>query len=395
MGWFGGMDRSPDDHEIERLEGNPGRIMARGTEIRRLGETMIDSATVLQSLADGTHGLKGKAVEKLVEGVGSAHGTLREAGELYKPTGPVVWRYGYALSQVQESLNDHVANCETLWQTYEELPGDKDGRGVGGFLEPEVGSDEAKARKAEDDAKEAAYDAWKAEADLFDEDYETWETAFEQAAEDVGTAVAGTIKDSRWDDLDGFVAGALTVLKWAGVVLMVAALVIGGPIIGAIAAVVAIATLVLVIYQKSRGDAGWGEVIGAVIGVIPFGSLSKLGSMKFMDDVAGGLLTGPGRSAIRTELSVVLGSGKAAFRHTGSMSQGFRNSFAHFARNHGTEGRFVDIMARLHTGKDMGKLTKMHGFDIFMTTQMTMIGRLNTGLGLGTGEGLYNRILNR
>ncbi|SDH36463.1 hypothetical protein [Agrococcus jejuensis] len=394
MGWFGGMERSRDDREIERLEGRPGRIMQRGTEIRQLGETMTDSAAVLQSLADGTHGLKGKAVEKLIEGVGSSHGTLKEAGELYTPTGPVVWRYGFALSQVQEGLNDHVTNCETLWQTYEDLPGDKDGRGVGGFLQPDEGSDEAKSQQAEDDAKQEAYDAWLAEADLFDDDYDTWETAFEQAADDIGTALAGKIKDSRWDDLDGFVAGALTVLKWAGVVLMVAALVIGGPIIGALAAVVAIATLVLTLYQKSRGDAGWGDVIGAAIGVIPFGSLSKLGSMKFMDDVAGGLLTGPGRSAIRTEMSVVLGSGKAAFRHTGSMSQGLRNSFSHFARNHGTEGRFVDIMARLHTGKDMGKLGSMQGLDIFMSTQMTMLGRLNTGLGLGTGEGLYARLFN-
>lgn len=92
MAYYGFMEPSPADRVIRSLEGTPSKIMERGTEIRELGEAMIDSATVLQSLADGTHGLKGKAVDKLVEGVGSAHGTLKEAGELYKPTGPSTLR---------------------------------------------------------------------------------------------------------------------------------------------------------------------------------------------------------------------------------------------------------------------------------------------------------------
>lgn len=386
MGIFGGgMERSPDGHDIERLEGDPAAIMSRGTEIRELGETMIDSATVLQSLADGTHGLKGKAVDKLVEGVGSAHTTLKEAGELYKPTGPIVWRYGYALSTVQDSLNGHVATCETLWETYESLPGDKDGRGVGGLFEPDEGSDEATKQQAEDDAKSDAYDEWEAEARLFDDDYDTWETAFDTAAADVDSTLSGKIKDSFWDDLDGFVAGALTVLKWVGLVFAVAALLIGGPLIGLISGIVGLVVLGLTIYQKVRGDCGWMELGLAVFGAIPFGSLSKVFS-KPGQAFFGGVFSKKGWTDAAFELKGILRAG------SGGGLQGLRAGWQQFVAQ-GEAGRTVNSISRFFTGKGAIPLGNAHPIDIVAGTWMTTLGRLNTVMGVGTGEGLYQRVV--
>lgn len=385
MAYYGFMEQSPADRVIRSLEGTPSKIMERGTEIRELGEAMIDSATVLQSLADGTHGLKGKAVDKLVEGVGSAHGTLKEAGELYKPTGPIVWRYGHALSQVQDSLNGHVTRCESLWQEYEALPGERGGRGVGGFLQPEEGSEEATAQAAEDEAKQQAYDDWRAEAALFDDDYDTWETAFDTAAKDVGTALSGKIKDSFWDDLDGFVAGALEVLKWVGLVLAVAALIIGGPIIGLLSGIVGLVVLGLTIYQKVRGDCGWTELGLAIFGAIPFGSLSKVFS-KPGQAFFGGVFSKKGWVDAAFEIKGIARAG------SGGGMQGLRAGWQQFVAQ-GDAGLTANSISRFFTGKGAIPIGAAHPVDIVAGTWMTTLGRLNMALGYGTGEGLYQRVV--
>ncbi|WAC66716.1 hypothetical protein OVA14_02760 [Agrococcus sp. SL85] len=279
------------------VEGDPQTIIRRGEEIEALGRMMSDSATILEGLAEGTDGLQGKAAAKLREGVGDVHGTLAEAGQLYTPTGPVVRRYGVALSEDQSAIAGHVALCEGLWETFRSLPGSVEPRGTGGWFEPEAGSEEAQQQADEDEAKRLAYEAWEDEARRFDADYDSWESAFEAAAADVGDAVAGKIEDSFWDDLDGFVAGALKVLQVVGLVLAVACIIIGGPILAAIAAVVAIATLALTTYAFFRGDATLGDMIFAIVGVIPFGSLGK-GVGPFFSDMAGGIFSSAGRTAI-------------------------------------------------------------------------------------------------
>ncbi|MFA4842030.1 MAG: hypothetical protein WC580_10025 [Agrococcus sp.] len=392
------MDRSPKGRVIERVEGDPGTIKARGTEIEALGQMMIDSATVLQSLADGTDGLQGKAATKLREGVGDVHRTLREAGELYKPTGPVVYDYGVALESDKPAIDGQVARCQSLWETYVSLPGSLEPRGTGGLFQPEADSPEAQQQADEDAAKRDAYDAWEAEAVGFDADYDSWEEAFETATNRVGDVLEGKIEDSPWDDLDGFVAGALGVLKWVGIALAIAALVIGGPIIAALAAIVAIAALVLTLYQYSRKDADLVDVGIAAIGVLPIGSLGKLAKGKeglrgIADDTMGGLLTGAGRSALRTEVSQVIGSGRAAYAFSGSLREGITNGVSHFARNHGQQGRVVDSISRLFTGKDAAKIGGMtNGADILVTVWWNQFGRVNQGLSWGTGEGLWSRL---
>jgi hypothetical protein len=385
------QQQSPGNRDIIYVVGNPDAIVERGNQIATLGTQMLESAGLLEQIADGASGQKGLAVEKLEDVVGDVYRELRRAGEMYQPTGPVVAAYGAALDEVQPKIRAHVDNCEEYWNAYRSLPGFVDGqRPV--YSAPEPGSPAATAQAEDDQAKQAAYDKWEAEAIEFDADYDTWEDAFDTAADRVGEILDGKIEDGFWDKVDGFVAGALEVLKWVGLALAVAAILIGGPLIAAIAAVVAIATLALTLYQKARGDAGWKEVILAGIGVIPFGSLGKLGTAKFADDALGGFLTGAGRSGIRTELSTIFGSGRAAFRFTGSRFTGIQNGLAHFARNHAVDGRAVDSIARFFTGKGASALNTARPADIVIGTMWTTIGRVNTGLSAATGTGLYSRL---
>lgn len=385
------MQQSPGGRDIIYVAGNPDVIVERGNQITTLGTQMLESASLLQRIAEGASGQKGLAVEKLEDVVGDVHRELKRAGEMYQPTGPVVAEYGSALEEVQPKIRSHVDNCQEYWDAFRSLPGYIDGQRPT-FSMPSPGSPEATALAEDDQAKQTAYDEWEAEAIAFDRDYDTWEAAFDSAADRVGEILDGKIEDGFWDKVDGFVAGALEVLKWVGLALAIAAILIGGPLIAALAAIVAIASLVLTVYQKSRGDAEWKDVILAAIGVIPFGSLGKLGSVKFADDALGGFLTGAGRSAIRTEISTIFGSGQAAFRFTGSGFTGIQNGLAHFARNHATDGRLVDSIARFFTGKGASALNSARPADIVIGTWWTQLGRVNTGLSFGTGQGLFSRL---
>ncbi|QTX05518.1 hypothetical protein [Agromyces archimandritae] len=384
------MQQSPRRRDIETVAGTPGTIIRRGDQIETLGTEMIDSAELLQRIADGADGQKGLAVDELQDVVGDVYRELKRAGEMYKPTGPVVADYGRVLEDVQPKIKGHVDNCEEYWNAYLALPGFLEGNRPS-WGAPEPDSPEADAAADDDRDKQAAYDRWEAEAELFDEDYDTWEDAFEQAADRVGTILDGKIEDGFWDKVDGFVAGALEVLKWVGLALLVASIIIGGPLITALVAIVSIATLALTIYQKIRGDAGWKEVIIAAIAVIPFGSLGKSWT-GIADDALGGMMTGAGRSLIRTEVSTIFGSGTSAFRFSGSVVEGFKNGFAQFARNHGTDGRLVDSITRFFTGKAAGTLNSAAPANIVVSGMWTALTRVNSGLSYGTGEGLWSRL---
>lgn len=381
---------SPRGRRIGRVEGDPDTIRRRGAEIERLGDDMIESAATLQAIADGAAGQEGLAVDRLAEIVGDVYRELRLAGEMYRPTGPVVLAYGAALADVQPRLNSRADACDELWASYARTPGFRDGERPG-FAVADADSPEADAQADADRAKQAAYDAWADEAGAFDAEYDTWEAAFELAATSVGDVVDGRIEDSRWDRLDGFVAGTLEVLKWVGLALTIASIIIGGPLIGALIAVASILTLVLTIYQATRGDAGTKEVVLAAIGVIPIGHLGK-GGAGIADNALGGLLTSTGRGAIRAEVSTIFGAGSGAFRTSGSTFEAIRAGFSSFARNHGTDGRMVDSIARLFTGKAVDSATTSRAGDILVGTWWTHLGRLNTGLSWGTGQGLYSRV---
>jgi hypothetical protein len=106
------------------------------------------------------------------------------------------------------------------------------------------------------------------------------------------------------------------VLAVAGIVLAVLAIVIGGPIIGALAAIVAIATLVVQIAKIAIGDADWMSFAFAIIGIVPFiGPAAKfLRSGNVMSQLGDDLvrLSGVGSGGIKnwlTGLNALKGAG--------------------------------------------------------------------------------------
>lgn len=361
------MESSPKGRDIKTLDGDAGTIVNRGNDITTLGNQMISSAAMLKDIADGASGQKGLAVDKLQEVVGDCYEELKLAGERYQPTGPVLVTYGNALAELQPLIKTAVDNCEADWNTYESKRSaawDAQFAFYPTFpaAEGEEPEDPADARKdAVEDAQKlatTAYDDWKIEADNFDTHYDTWEDAFDKAAEDIGDATEGGIQDSTWDNIDGFVAGALEVLKWVGLALAVLGVIIGGPFIAALAAIVAIATLLLTLYSFARGNSTVLDLVFAVVGVIPFGSLGKLfngNKLGFLDDVAGGLLTKGGRANVFGEVGgivhgITTGYGRAGSFLPGLLRGGRGGALAWMGPNGMGAG---NIISRLFTGQNM------------------------------------------
>lgn len=401
------MDSSPQGRDIGLLDGNAGAIVSRGNAITTLGDQMISSAAMLKSIADGASGQEGLAVDKLQEVVGDCHEELKLAGERYQPTGPVLVTYGNVVAEVQPLIKTAVENCEEDWKTYQSKQSavwsaQTAYYPVAPVAEGEEAVDPGESRKdAVDDAQglaDTAYSDWKAEATVFDTHYETWEGAFNEAAEKIGSANSGGIEDSTWDDIDGFVAGALEVLKWVGLALTVLGIIIGGPFIAALAAIVGIATLLLTIYSFSRGNSSVLDLVLSVVGVIPFGSLGKLFSgnkLGFLDDMAGGLITSGGRANILGDFRAMgsgfnagfaFGQGNSLQRFFGGLNGGRANWMSHNGDGMG------NILSRLFTGRSADELADpnflgnaqhgMDGLSIFTGTLVTNLGRIDQVVGI-------------
>ncbi|QOR71292.1 hypothetical protein IM660_03025 [Ruania alkalisoli] len=270
------MPLSPRYRTIQHVEGSPQEIISRGTDIETLGGQMRESAGVLESIKNRATDQQGKAVDALRESIGDSYSVLYEAADLYEPVGPVIRGYGEALESIKPKIDGHADTCETLWSTFYNLPpvgSMRIPRGAGGWGQPDEGSPEAEQQADEDAAKQEAYENWEAEAIAFDNDYDTWEEAYDDAVQGIGEEMADSIKDSFWDNWGDFIKGFLS---WASLILGIAALIIGGPILAALALVAGLAYLAVTIYEYSEGDAtGW-DIALAALGVLPVGKLANL-----------------------------------------------------------------------------------------------------------------------
>ena len=266
-----GTQYSPGGRFIEYVEGSPADIISRGTKIEDLGEKMEESANVLEDIKTRASDQQGKAIEKLRETIGDSYETLHKAAALYTPVGPVIRTYGEELEKVQPRIKTRVDNCRELASEFWAQEGN---------LEPYPGSEDDEEQQELDQAKKAAYEAWETEAKLFDDDYDTWEEAFDTAVSGITKEMSGKIEDGGWRS---FLDGLSKVLGWAGLIVGVAALIIGGPILGAIAAAIAVLTLVVTILQVFEGDANGWDVAIAAVGVIPVGKLGKLAQGRYAE----------------------------------------------------------------------------------------------------------------
>jgi len=290
------MEASPKGRFIEELEGEPQDIIDRGEKITTLGQQMLDCADTLetiknQALTDGNQ--QGKAIEKLKESIGDSHDVLRQAGELYEPVGPVIRQYGSSLSIIQPSLNGHVTDCESKWETYQSLPGDAEGSTTpeagGGFLGMgghDADSPEAKEEAADNAAKKAAYEDWLESARAFDSNYDSWVSAFEEAADGVEDEMAGSIEDSFWDNISSFVEIVGTILSWAALIVGVLAIFFTG--LALLAAILAVAAFIVVAIQYANGDKSLSDLAWAAVGIIPVGKLGNLAKLARLPKLAKG-----------------------------------------------------------------------------------------------------------
>lgn len=313
------MPRSLRSRPIIEVEGSPTQIISRGNQIERLGGKMRESAETLETLKSRTSEQQGKAVDSLRESIGDSYQVLYEAADLYEPVGPVITTYGEALQDVKPRLDGHVAECESLWSTYQSLPGEIPPRTSGGFGQPDDDSPEAEQNAEEDEAKRAALEAWEDEAELFDSAYDTWEDAFDTAVTEIGDEMAGSIKDSFWDNWGDFIGKIGDILSIAAAIVGVVAMFVAGPLVALIALGLAVAALAVTVAQYLHGEKDMLDVILGVVGIIP---VTKAGSLlKLMHGRAGVNAFG---KAISTNITGVKGISTKLFAR-GGVTSAFRN----------------------------------------------------------------------
>ncbi|MEJ3404460.1 hypothetical protein WDJ51_06925 [Rathayibacter sp. YIM 133350] len=280
------MDTSPKGREIEWIEGNASDIISRGNQIHSLGEQMIGSAGILEAIHDGASGMKGLSLDKIREVVGDVFNDLRAAGKLYGPSGEAIRNYGSALAEVQTGLRGIIDDAEDYWHKYSSAQAhwnELDKKAHAPQTPPPAGQTgktpeqtqldhDLSSADTQRDHYKALFDA---EGEKYDAKWDTWDEAFESAASKISDAMESGIHDHWNDNLAGFVEVALKVLAYVGLVLAVLALVIGGPIIAALATIVAILTLIGTIYQMTQHRADGVDLAWAIVGVIPFAKFAK------------------------------------------------------------------------------------------------------------------------
>ncbi|MGR0221148.1 hypothetical protein [Agromyces sp. ZXT2-6] len=272
------MPDSPRGREIERIDDRGDAIAARGSRVEDLGERMLRAADTLRLMVDGQVG-SGLSLDEVRSRGEDVHADLKRAGERYRPSGTALRSYGEALAEVAPGLNRAADDCETLWGTVRSRAADVDDA----ELTPagEDGGTDAReaATSAAASSLTTAKSEWEEAARRFDGYYDTWDSAYDDAVAGLRGANEDGVKDGFWDDALPFVEGLVTVLEAIGFVLVLAALIVGGPLIAVLATIAALLVLLgtIVLFAKQRKSGG--DLAMAVIGVIPFGKLAKLADL--------------------------------------------------------------------------------------------------------------------
>lgn len=321
---------------IAPVDGDAEDVASRGTQLAELADMMSNSASLIQRLVDDGADMEGAAIDKLRESAGQVGGDLALAASLYEVVAPYITNYASALATAQGSLNPSAATLAELWAQYAALATEADDAqgAVGDEPEDDAEPEELTAyRQRTRDASgasasaDAALDAWEAEAARYDTSWNTWHDAFMTAANGITEGTTDAIADTADDDWRGFLNAASEFLMWAGIVLAVLAIVIGGPIIAALALIVGVLALIVVICQMPSGDADGWDLAFAIVGVIPFGAAAegftafRGGSGPFLSQLGEG-----GGSLVRNMFDVVPASGNS--RLVGDFAQAFSDDGA-------------------------------------------------------------------
>lgn len=267
------MDRTPTagkQYEIIPIAGEPSPIEIRGIEIESLGDQMLAAADLLATIDLGAE-CRGKSLDALKGDVTDVKDDLRKAGERYRPSGTHIIEYARTLEGVQATLSTLIPDLEDLWNAYQTTASsyEDDSR----LPEPAEGeSTDDRTSLADVDGD---HDAWKIKAVEYEGVYDTWWEAYERARAGIQTANDEGVKDSWWDDQLPWLETLGTILSYAGIVLAVAACIIGGPLILA-AAIVGLAALAVTVWKVSCGRGNGWDIAMAAVGVFPFGKAFAL-----------------------------------------------------------------------------------------------------------------------
>jgi len=293
--------------DVEVVAGDAAAISTRGSQITELGESMVEAASTLEGIKDGTIVGRGYAMDKIKEVIDDVHKDLDEAGRRYTPAGSTLSAYATALAQVQSRMQTVVADCEsslTALQTAQSNAADASAalstHNTNTRLNPPeedtaaantaAGQELASAASGAQSALSTASSDHDDNLAAFDAEYDTWHEAYETAVS--GLTDANDIgKDSTWEDIAGVLAVVAEWVSWVGLAIAVLGLIIGGPFFAIAALVVGVIALALTVALMFDGRKGWGDLAWAIVGVLPIGKLGQ-GLGKFFKAIPK-QLTGP------------------------------------------------------------------------------------------------------
>ncbi len=281
------MPHTPAGRIVRHLDGDSGVIAAEAAQIEALGEKMARAASTLQLFADGTVG-RGSSFEAIREQAKEVYEDLQVASRRYRPSGAALATYATALSAAQSSSDWRVEGAQRTWPDVRDaswaLSAAENDRAEFDLNEDreieQSGTRPTTTR--EQGAFDSAVDTWEMYWSGYDAPVETWEAAYETACSSLERTNANGVTDDFWDNSMPFIEAMLDVLFVVGIILLVVAFVVTGPLAllaGVLAAVVGVLSLIGEIAKLNAERGDWGSVALAAVGIIPFGKLAKLASL--------------------------------------------------------------------------------------------------------------------
>lgn len=385
------------------VRGDPDRVEQVGRHYRQVAHAIETAAKKLREIAEHPD-MRSDAVDEFRKTANEVADKISKAHERYDGVGAALIEYAQPLREAQalslQALGE--AKDAEAAQLSANRAVDSAARAVSTVP---VGADTSDARSAHARALGAADAAGQALAVAFDKVERA--RANRDAAADRAKARVEDVKDSGglndgWrDDLAGVVKSIVKIADIVAVVCGLLALLVGwipvigqalAAILGTIALIAAIISLLGNLYLKSTGYADWSDVAWSALGVAAFGvgriasagfrsasggvrggsrlAAGRLAAQSSSARAAQGLPTGGSMSAIRSMLGTgspisrnaarTMVSDAAAYRNTaGSVYQNFRSIPSEFGSRLSTLSNPANWSAAMHQAP--GELATMVG----------------------------------
>lgn len=281
--------RTPKGREFREIDGNAPLIDERGTNIVRLARKMESTVRFIDQIAEPgcrTEAGEGEAMDSIRDEGKDLRDELELAAERYRPTGEAMVEYAEYLEKTQPEIDDAIDAAERSYQAYldalEALQTAQSAEANFDMPDDPSPADNAREQGLKDATSTAqgnvatAQSTFEQDGQTYDRIFERWEVdEYDATVRKITEAIDGGLNDGFWDNVMGALEAIVEVLKWVGLVLAVLALVFGGPLLALAALVVGVLILVGTIVLAMDGRKGLGDIIWAVVGILPLGKLAK------------------------------------------------------------------------------------------------------------------------